>query len=247
MALLEEFKSQGDFLFRYRSFLPLIILVFGYGVFLQTEYYSSHEESVFEDVYDFICLGVSLFGLFIRVIIVGHTPPNTSGRCTEEGQVADSLNTTGMYSMSRHPLYLGNFFMWLGVAMLTKNIWFLVAFVLFYYLYYERIMYAEESFLRNKFGATYLEWASKVPAFIPSLKNYKKNEYAFQLKKVLRQEKNGLAAVFLLFWFFELSGEFIEEKKIVIEHDFWFYAAIISVVLYVILKIMKRKRLLGEY
>ena len=70
--------------------------------------------------------------------------------------------------MVRHPLYLGNFFMWLGVAMLTENTWFSIAFVLFYAFYYERIMYAEESFLRAKFGKTYLDWAAQVPAFIPS-------------------------------------------------------------------------------
>jgi len=82
-------------------------------------------------------------GLFIRAYAVGHTPANTSGRNTKE-QLADELNTTGIYSMVRHPLYLGNFFMWLGAAVLTKNGWFIVAFILLYWIYYERIMFAEE-------------------------------------------------------------------------------------------------------
>ena len=33
---------------------------------------------------------------------------NTSGRNTHD-QVADSLNTSGIYSIVRHPLYVGNF------------------------------------------------------------------------------------------------------------------------------------------
>ena len=36
-------------------------------------------------------------------------------------------------------------------------------------------MYAEEQFLRNKFGKDYLEWSNKTPAIIPKLANYKKN------------------------------------------------------------------------
>jgi len=102
---------------------------------------------------------ISLCGLAIRVYTVGHTPANTSGRNTA-GQLAESLNTTGIYSLVRHPLYLGNFFMWLGVALLIANFWFVIAFVFAYWIYYERIMFAEEQFLRTKFGPTYVEWAN---------------------------------------------------------------------------------------
>ena len=37
MALQEEFESQGNWLFRYRSFLPLIILVIGWMLYLRRE------------------------------------------------------------------------------------------------------------------------------------------------------------------------------------------------------------------
>lgn len=245
MALQEEFKTQGDFLFKHRSYLPLIILTIGMGVFMQTEYYEIEgSESWFEEFYEIICLFICLFGLFVRIITVGHTPKNTSGRNTKQGQIADVLNTSGMYSLVRHPLYVGNFFMWLGVAMLTENLWFIIAFVLFYAFYYERIMYAEESFLRKKFGDVYLDWAKNVPAFMPNFKNYQRNIHPFNLKKVLKKEKNGLAAIFLLFWLFEIVGELVEEKKLVIEYGFWFYAAITATVLYLVLKIMKKRKML---
>jgi len=35
MALQEELESQGNWLFRYRSFLPLLILVAGWGMYLR--------------------------------------------------------------------------------------------------------------------------------------------------------------------------------------------------------------------
>lgn len=245
MALQEELKTQGDFLFKHRSYLPLIILIVGLGVFMQTEYYEIEgPENWFEESYEFLCLAICFFGLFIRVITVGHTPKNTSGRNTKQGQIADVLNTTGMYSIVRHPLYVGNFFMWLGVAMLSENLWFIIAFVLFYVFYYERIMYAEESFLRQKFGDSYLEWAKKVPAFIPSFKNYQKSSNSFNIKKVLKKEKNGLTAIFLLFWLFESVGEIVEEKRLIFEFNFWFYAALIALVVYLILKIMKKSKML---
>jgi protein-S-isoprenylcysteine O-methyltransferase Ste14 len=247
MALQEELKVQGDFLFRYRSFLPLIILVVGMAVFVYTRYFGlEHPEIWFSQAYKFVCLGVCLLGLFVRIITVGHTPKNTSGRNTHEGQIADELNSTGIYSTVRHPLYLGNFFMWLGVAMLTGNFWFIVSFVFFYYVYYERIMYAEEAFLRGKFGEKYLNWAATLPAFIPSFKNYTKAKYPFSIKKVLKKEKNGLAAVFLLFWVFEVVGDFIESGTFELQFDLWFYAAIASTVLYLILKVMKKRKMLDE-
>jgi protein-S-isoprenylcysteine O-methyltransferase Ste14 len=248
MALQEELKKQGDFLFRHRSYLPVIVLVIGLAVFTCSGYHKAERAGTwFTEVYDFICLGVSLLGLLIRVVTVGHTPKNTSGRNTKAGQVAEELNTSGIYSTVRHPLYLGNFLMWLGVAMLTQNSWFIVAFVLFYALYYERIMYAEEAFLRHKFGQDFLDWAEKSPAIIPSFRNYVKPKYPFSIKKVLKKEKNGLWALFLLFWIFNLAGDLISGGTFEIKLSFWFFGAVVSTIIYLVLKAMKKGRLLREY
>ena len=244
MALQEELKTQGDFLFKNRSYLPLIILVIGLSVFIHSEYQNKIIDNRIPELFNYIWLSISLFGLYIREVTVAHTPKNTSGRNTKEGQIAEQLNTTGIYSIVRHPLYLGNFFMWLGVAMLTNNTWFVIAFILLYALYYERIMYAEESFLIQKFGDTYLDWAKNTPAFIPSFKYYQKAKYPFSIKKALKKEKNGLAAVFLIFWVFSFTGKMVKGKAI--EFDFWFYGALASTMIYIVLKIVKKQKLLDE-
>jgi len=248
MALREEFEQQGLWLFRYRSYLPLIILLMSTVLYVRTEIYPETfflEETPYEIYFEMACLAISLIGLGIRVYTVGHTPKNTSGRNTADGQVADTLNTTGIYSIVRHPLYLGNFLMWLGPALVTGNFWFVVAFILFYWVYYERIMYAEEQFLQNKFGITYTNWANRTPAFIPDFKNFKKSNLSFSWKKVFKKEKNGLFALFLIFMVFDVSGELIENET---QFNYFIIAScVFTAMLYVILKILKKKtRILDE-
>jgi protein-S-isoprenylcysteine O-methyltransferase Ste14 len=239
--LYKEFKKQGDFLFRYRGSLPIIILFLGFGILIATSLNSIGEENFLQsNIYFLICFAVSWLGQIIRILTVGYTPANTSGR-NKLRQVADEINTTGIYSTVRHPLYLGNFFMWLGLAMLTENLWFVLVFVLFYWIYYERIMYAEETFLVGKFGSKYENWAIKTPAFIPGFKEFKKPSIPFSWKKILKKEKNGISALFLIFFLFNFTANIIDAGKFVIVKNFWFYAMIVSLVLYLILKFLKRK------
>lgn len=205
MALQEELEMQGNWLFRRRSLLPLAILLAGVAAaFFTIQFRGMLFSFVFSHwhLYEYLCLAVGLAGTLVRCYTVGHTPVGTSGRNTQ-GQVADVLNTTGIYSTVRHPLYLGNFLMWLGIALLTCNVGFIAAFVLAYWLYYERIMYAEEQFLRRKFGDAYLRWAERTPAFIPCLKRFRSNGLPFSWKKVVKKEKNGVFALFLLFSLFD--------------------------------------------
>ena len=238
MALQEEMEVQGNFLFRYRGVLPLIFLVFGIAVFIYNQYHGTYVSDMgWEENFKFICLGVCLFGLLIRVYTVGHTPKNTSGRNTSEGQVADEVNTTGIYSAVRHPLYVGNYFMWIGIGMLTMDVWFNVAFTFLYWVYYERIMFAEEQFLRKKFGKVYTDWAATAPAFIPSFKNWKKPKLSFSWKKVLYKEKAGILWVFVIFYAFALLAHYIEWGAFELVQGFWLNALIAAVVYYIIVKV----------
>jgi protein-S-isoprenylcysteine O-methyltransferase Ste14 len=246
MALQEEMETQGNFLFRYRSHLPLLIMAVGIVVFVYEKIYekgcaSTAPFSAFPDTWiPYWSLSVSLLGLAIRIYTVGHTPKNTSGRNTAEGQVAEQLNSTGIYSMVRHPLYLGNFFMWLGAAILVANFWFLVSFIFVYWVYYERIMFAEEQFLRRKFGTSYTDWAAQTPAFIPRFSNFKKAKYPFSIKKVLKKEKNGVWAIFVIIAFFQYLERYLQTKTLALHYDFWTYSLIGSTIFYFVFKILKK-------
>lgn len=245
MALFEEMKSQGNLLFRYRGILPVLFLVIGLLVFVYHRLDNEHVD--LGGNYDFMCLGVGIVGLLIRIYTVGHSAKRTSGRNTRE-QVAGEINSTGIYSTVRHPLYVGNFFMWLAVAMLTANFWFVISFILLYWVYYERIMFAEEEYLREKFGKVYSDWAAITPAFIPDVKAWRKPKYPFNFKKVFHKEKNGIMALFVIFFVFLALGSYLLYDTIFAIPNFWIVAAIASVVYYVVIKVLiKATSLLNNY
>ena len=98
------------------------------------------------------------------------------------------LNTKGIYSLVRHPLYSGNYFMWLGIMVYVSNVWFVVVCSLIHWLY-ERIMFAEEAFLRGKFGQAYLDWSVGVP-FWPRSLRWTAPDVQFSLRNVLKREYN---------------------------------------------------------
>jgi len=178
MALIHSFEKSGNILFKYRGQIPLILFIIALPVIYFTNYTIISDS--LNSILTIVAISLSILGFLIRATSIGTTPKGTSGRNTKN-QVAESLNETGIYSTVRHPLYLGNYFMWIGIVLFTYNIYFIVIVSLAFWLYYERIMFAEERFLEKKFGQKYLKWSLTVPAFIPSFKNYKKKKLLFLL------------------------------------------------------------------
>ena len=242
MALQEDMRQQGNWLFKYRSYLPLFILVIGLALYILKELnidFILGQETTGEYIYNSICLFIGLFGLYIRFHVVGYAAENTSGKNTAE-QKADTVNSTGFYSIVRHPLYLGNFLMWLSAAMLIANIWFILVFCLVYWVYYERIMYAEEAYLRDKFGDSYLNWANTVPTFFPRCKNYRKPSLPFNWMKAIKSEKNSFAALTLIFCLFDIIGQIITQRY---NFNYVFIGlSVFSLLMYVVIKILKVRK-----
>jgi len=139
MSLRKELERQGNKLFTNRSFLPIFILIVGIVVYFRNEIFPNTfiiELTKYMVFYEYFCILISLLGVFVRIYTVGYTPKRTSGRNTKK-QVAESLNTTGIYSVVRHPLYLGNFLMYFGICLLTGHLWFTISFCLMFWIYYE--------------------------------------------------------------------------------------------------------------
>jgi len=251
MALQEDLKEQGDFLFKYRSYFPIILIACGISI----EYFSVLKDLEFgpdsvkrkNEYFYFLAILVGLLGFIIRVLSIAYAPNNTSGRNTKAGQVADFLNTSGLYSITRNPLYLGNYFMWLSICMFIGNIWFVLVFTLVFWIYYERIIYAEECFLRKKFESQYLEWANATPIFLPLSFRLEKPEGKFNWRKAIRNEKNGIFAMFFLFWLLHSIPNLVSGNYQEIFSNLFFYLAGGFGILYLIIKVLKRNtRLLHD-
>ena len=80
------------------------------------------------------------------------------------------LVTTGVYSITRHPIYTAFFFIFSGILITTHNL-FMLGFILFFYLYLTVLMQkTEEKWLTKKFGREYLEYAKQTPRILPKIK-----------------------------------------------------------------------------
>lgn len=236
MVLRKDFEKTGNWLFRWRSYLPLVVISICLLALREYEY-PGHSEEI-DHLWEILCLVISYLGLVIRVFTIGYAPKRTSGRNTKK-QIADTLNMTGIYSVVRNPLYLGNFFMGLGIALFAHLWWLVIIYITFFWLYYERIIFAEEAYLLNKFGREYLEWADSTPVFIPKLSKYKKPSIQFSLRNILRREYNGFFAIIVVMFLLEVTGDLFAEGKFELDAG-WKWLLSVGFVVWLGLRTLKR-------
>jgi protein-S-isoprenylcysteine O-methyltransferase Ste14 len=245
MALVHSFEKNGNILFKYRGQIPVILFVLSVPVVYFTDYQFLTKYSSLELPLLITCSLVSFAGQVIRAIAIGTSNKYTSGRNTKE-QVAEALNTKGIYSTLRHPLYLGNYFMWIGIVMYTFNIWFVVTVSLLFWIYYERIMFAEERFLERKFGESYVNWSLKIPPFWPSFKNYEPNPIPFSMKTILRREYSGVTATILGFVFVAFLRDWFQTGSIHLKPVYGMVAGIALMISLVLRTLKHSTKLLFE-
>lgn len=188
MLTADHMRRSGERLFRWRSYLLLGL----FPALLLAAWQGEAVERIIGEgpglAFEILSVGLVLLGQTIRILAVGFVPARTSGRNTS-GQLAAALNTTGIYSLVRNPLYLGNSLMYLGIALFAQNLWLALILVLLLVPYYERIIAAEEAFLSDRFGADYARWVARTPAFIPRLDGYVPPALPFSLRAVVRREQ----------------------------------------------------------
>lgn len=241
LALDAHLEKTGRWLFRWRSYLPLIPLGI---VFLGLRDYAYPAGSeTLNNLWCVGCLMVGLVGLGIRIATVGHVPAGTSGRNTRAHE-AEVLNTTGMYSIVRNPLYLGNYLMWLGLALIPRTIWVPLVITLVFWLYHERIIFSEEQFLRREHGNEFEEWAARTPAFFPSFSGWVAPRHRFSARGVLRREHSGLTAFVAVMTALMLAGNYVVQGRVFL-HPAWLSGFVAALLFYfTIFAVKKKTRLL---
>ena len=182
---------------------------------------------------------ISFAGLILRVLIVGRAPIGTSGRNTRE-QAANTLTTTGMYSIVRHPLYLANYIIIIGFVMEFHVWWLVLLITCIYALYYERIMLAEEAFLRTRFDGAFEQWAAVTPAFIPKFRGWIPSQVPFCWRTVLQREYNAFFLIIAVFFLLDLIGDSITEGHFKIDVR-WFAIFVVGFVIFATLRTLKKR------
>ena len=222
----------GNFLFRYRSFTPIPLIILVFIIFKPIDL---GEKNLLINISGLL---TSLLGEAVRIIAVGYSFTGTSGR--ESYLRADNLNTSGIYSVTRNPLYIGNFLIFTGLVVIFSNLFALLTFALFLILQYYFIILAEEDYLEKKYGSDYKVYLSRVKRIIPTFKGYRKNQNPFHLKKVIFKENDSVFNMLIMFLLVLLYKELKFSHRI--DHPIaYIIPAGILILAYVIVKIIKKR------
>jgi protein-S-isoprenylcysteine O-methyltransferase Ste14 len=184
----------GDFSFRRRGLmLPIAVLLL-----LVPSPPLSHNIALMA------CLGlvVALIGQFIRSLTVGLAYIIRGGR--DHRVYAEQLVTGGLYNHCRNPMYVGNFFLILGLALASNSWAFVLVGVPLALAMHRAIVAAEEHFLSGKFGAEFDAYCARVPRWVPKLEGLRTTIAGMQFdgRRVLVKEYakpfDWLAAIALI-------------------------------------------------
>src|SRR5262245_8055081 len=147
----------GNFFFKFRNALFPFAYAF---LFLKSPW-------LFANAHVALGLGlaVALFGQFLRAITIALVYIRRGVKNREV--YANNLVTEGMFSHCRNPLYVGNFLMIAGLGLISNSMIFVGIIVPLFFFIYWAIISAEEAFLRNKFGAEYDDYCSRVNRVLP--------------------------------------------------------------------------------
>lgn len=105
----------------------------------------------------FCGVGIALVGLLLRGYAAGHLRKH------------QQLATSGPFAFTRNPLYLGSTLLAAGFSVASRS-WISAALLAIYLAaFYPVVIRREQTELETLYGAAFLEYASRVPAFWPRL------------------------------------------------------------------------------
>lgn len=235
----------GNFFFKYRDYLfPVVFLALASAV----KPFQFAGEPLYDHLADALGLGIAISGQALRAAVIGYAYIKRGGK--NKQVYADGLVVEGFFAHCRNPLYVGNLMVLIGLILVHGGPLFVAIGSLFYLFAYRCIVAAEENFLRGKFGAQYDEYCARVGRFWISFKGIGKSleGMEYDWKRVVRKEYGStftwVSAALLLLIYERVSWNGWEAAR---PQAIWISSAFIPLaVLYVIVRIAKKKKWLGR-
>jgi len=110
-------------------------------------------------------LGFALIVLGEAIRLAGVAAAGTVTR--RRSRTVQRLVTYGIFRWVRNPLYVGNFFIWMGFVVISGVLWFLPFAIILFAVEYTYIVAYEEGVLESIFGQEYLDYKKTTPRWIP--------------------------------------------------------------------------------
>lgn len=221
----------GDFFFKYRAVSPIPFILILFFFFTPRDLGESNI------LVNLIGFAVVILGLSTRIIAVGYSHMGTSGR--ENFLRAENLNHDGIYSMTRNPLYLGNFLVYNGLLIVFASPWAFIPFNIYLVVLYTFIIHSEENYLKGQYGEKFLEYMKRTPRFVPGFSNFRKPENRFSLKKVLFKEKNSVYYSMTFFMIIMIYKEYLLNAGVIEKTQILIYAGIALFCINILLVVLK--------
>ena len=109
-----------------------------------------------------IALGIVLLIIGLGFIVLARREFAHYRQPTDPGQPTSKIVKTGVFSISRNPLYLGGVIVFLGIALLLNMLWALITLLLSTILCLYVLIIPEEKYLAAKFGREYKDYTATV-------------------------------------------------------------------------------------
>ncbi len=98
-------------------------------------------------------------GLAVREMVSNETPLDVR-------KSVRTIVSSGIFQLSRNPIYLGMVLLTFGIALIAGSLWLLLLTPVFAVVLQKGVIAAEESYLEGTFGADYLRYKARVRRWI---------------------------------------------------------------------------------
>jgi len=109
-----------------------------------------------------IPVGIVLIIIGIGLIVLARRELAHFRQPTDPGQPTSKVVKTGVFSISRNPLYLASVTVFLGIALTLNILWALITLLASVVLCHHVLIIPEEKYLAARFGKEYEEYATAV-------------------------------------------------------------------------------------